>query len=32
MQHCNPQTNIESIQDMLRLSHEDANSDPKESG
>lgn len=24
--------NIKSIQDLLRLSHEDANSDPEESG
>lgn len=32
MQHFNPQINIESIQNLLRLSHEDANSDPEKSG
>ncbi|XP_058726545.1 pheromone-processing carboxypeptidase KEX1-like [Vicia villosa] len=32
MQHCNPQINMESIEDLLGLSHGDANSDPKESG
>ncbi|XP_058746329.1 uncharacterized protein LOC131619224 [Vicia villosa] len=32
MQHCNPQINMESIEDLLGLSHRDANSDPKESG
>lgn len=31
MQHCNPQINMESIKDLLGLSHTDANSDPKES-
>ncbi|XP_058739639.1 uncharacterized protein LOC131611768 [Vicia villosa] len=32
MQHCNPQINMESIEDLLGLSYGDANSDPKESG
>lgn len=32
MQHYNPQINMESIKDLLGLSHTDATSDPKESG